>query len=378
MPKKQPVCPRCGSTEKATNRACLPCKNKKDKERKRRKRARTDWTEHVPDVPAEPAPPGYHIQRVSQLTDGDGNTRLTWRISEPDKDAAIQAMRAAFEDLAESVTPAAPIVPPEQNLEDLLAVYPWGDPHIGMLSWKDETGHDFDLKIAERLMALGVDDLVSKVPPARYAVLLNLGDYFHADNPSNRTPRSGNQLDVDGRYGKVLRVGVNIMCRAIERMLQKHEIIEVRNNGGNHDPVVVFALSMILEQRYRDEPRVKIDTSLKKHWYRSHGEVLIGSTHGDTKRSAADLHGIMSVDVERELWAKSSYRRWYLGHVHNETVKEHYGTVVETFRTLAPGDAWHVGYGYRAGRDMRCDIWDRRMGYGGRIVSNPIAIERAA
>jgi hypothetical protein len=34
-------------------------------------------------------------------------------------------------------------------------------------------------------------------------VILNLGDFFHADNELNRTQVSGNALDVDTRYAKV-------------------------------------------------------------------------------------------------------------------------------------------------------------------------------
>ena len=41
------------------------------------------------------------------------------------------------------------------------------------------------------------------------------------------------------------------------------------------------------------------------------------------------------------------------GHIHHlSRDKECAGCVVETFRTLAPKDAWHAGQGYRAGRDM--------------------------
>jgi hypothetical protein len=43
-------------------------------------------------------------------------------------------------------------------------------------------------------------------------------------------------------------------------------------------------------------------------------------------------------------------------------VKEFPGVVVESFRTLAPKDAWHHGSGYRAGRDMRLDIYHREHG----------------
>jgi hypothetical protein len=35
---------------------------------------------------------------------------------------------------------------------------------------------------------------------------------------------------------------------------------------------------------------------------------------------------------------------------------------VESFRTLAPADAWSAGMGYRAGRDMFCIVHHRQYG----------------
>jgi hypothetical protein len=61
-------------------------------------------------------------------------------------------------------------------------------------------------------------------------------------------------------------------------------------------------------------------------------------------------------------WAETLYRYWITGHIHHDTVKELRGCVVESFRTLAPGDAWHHSKGYRSGRDMRVLVFDRERG----------------
>jgi hypothetical protein len=61
-------------------------------------------------------------------------------------------------------------------------------------------------------------------------------------------------------------------------------------------------------------------------------------------------------------WGETLYRTWYTGHIHHETVKEFTGCTVESFRTLAPKDAYHAAHGYRAGQDIRVHIWHREWG----------------
>ena len=73
-------------------------------------------------------------------------------------------------------------------------------------------------------------------------------------------------------------------------------------------------------------------------------------THGDTIKEQ-NLIGVMAAD-RAEQWGLTKHRYWYVGHVHHVNKKEYPGGVVEYFRTLAAGDAWHHGQGYRSGRDM--------------------------
>jgi hypothetical protein len=62
-------------------------------------------------------------------------------------------------------------------------------------------------------------------------------------------------------------------------------------------------------------------------------------------------------------WGLTTERHWYCGHIHHKDHdKEHPGVTIETFRTLAPKDAWHAGQGYRSGRDMHCIVHHREFG----------------
>lgn len=350
-------CPRCGSTDRVSNGAgrtrCAECN-------RRRKRAQTDASLH-----AVGAPEGYRLKGVSTLTNIEG--RPTWVKTTEDP----RALRDAFEDVLTDL-PRAPLIdPPETVDQDLMNVIPLGDPHLGMLSWAPETGEDFDLDIATDNLLAGADWLMGRIPLASVCLLINCGDFFHSDNMDARTARSGHQLDVDGRWPKILRAGVALMCQIIERALETHPFVIVRNEIGNHDDHSAIMLSIALGMRYADNPRVHIEQSPSKYWYHRFGRCLIGTTHGNGVK-LADLGEIMAFD-RAEDWGETLFRHWYVGHVHHESVKERRGVVVETFRTLAARDAWHHAAGYRSGRDMRCDTWHREFGLEARHI---VGIER--
>lgn len=302
-----------------------------------------DMTHEVPD--------GYFVKGVSTYYDENGTVKGQWVKTSADQDRLEEILKDFALHLAEDVKGLAPITPPPKtDRADLLCVYPMGDPHFGMYVWWQDTGDDFDLDIAERLTCRAIDRLIESAPDADTALLLNLGDMFHADNQKNITS-SGHQLDVDGRWAKVQQVGLRSMIYCIKKLLQKHQKLVFRINKGNHDNHSSYALALMIDAYFHNEPRVEVDLSPAISWYYRFGKVLIGSTHGDTIKGR-DLVGIMAADRPED-WGLSRHRYWFVGHVHHQDSKEYPGGIVEYFRTLAAKDAWHAGQGYRAGRDMR-------------------------
>lgn len=317
-------------------------------------------------------PEGYHVKGVSSYYGKDGELRGQWVKTKSDEEAKLIGLLRAIETIAEPFRGLAkPVKAPTRARPDILNVIPIGDPHVGMFSWAQETGNDFDLTIAERNLVAAADRLVDLAQPADECLIIDLGDFYHADNNLNRTLRSGHALDVDTRWAKVLSVGIRIMRRIIDRALTKHGKVTVIIEIGNHDDHGAVVLALCLAQYYEREPRVVIDTSPAKfHWYRF-GDNLIGVTHGDTVKFK-DLPGIMATDRAKD-WGETRHRFWYCGHVHHESVKEFHGCTVETFRTLAPADAWHRAAGYRSDRDMRLDVLHKKFG---RIQRHIVGIDQ--
>jgi len=328
-----------------------------------------DMTETVPD--------GFAVAGVSTLyrkgLDKDGaptkNEVLQWVKSKQDAEKllelAVEAIKEAFGDSTMKVPEIAMPSPANNknkllfNPDDLLIAYPMGDPHIGMYAWAEEAGHDFDVKIASRNLIAAMDRLVSASPEAKQAVIVNVGDFFHADTVANTSTR-GTRMDVDTRWGNVLHVGVRAMRACIELALAKHEQVHVINEIGNHDEQTAQVLTLALSMAYEQNPRVTFDTSPGRFHYYRFGNVLLGVTHGDTVKPER-LGEIMAADRQKE-WGDTEFRYWYTGHIHTRKSYELRGCVVESFRSLAPKDAWTASMGYRSGRDMYSVTLHRKYG----------------
>jgi hypothetical protein len=283
---------------------------------------------------------------TSTLYDKDGNTVLQWVKEKPNKESiSIDAIRAAFEDYR------APLVKSTVTADsDLLTVYNIADHHLGLYAWAAETGSDYDLAIGERILIDAMSELVDRSPPSGTAIVLNLGDFLHADNAQNRTEKSGNSLDVDTRYAKVLKVGVQVLITCVEKALARHSRVIVRCLPGNHDPHTALSLSIALSCFFASNPRVTVDLDPSKFFFHQHGKVMIAATHGDMVK-LAKFPGVMAA-YKPAMWGATVHRYGYTGHIHNQRSVEENGASCEAFRTLAAKDAWHHGSGYSSGRSM--------------------------
>ncbi len=315
----------------------------------------------------KPVPDGYHVKGTSTLYDEDGKPRMQWVKSSIDHERQREIMLEAVESAAKEVRPYPPIAPPKhQAMQDLMTVYPMGDPHFGMYSWASETGDDFDLDIASHDLYAAVDYLVDRSPPSERGVLINLGDFFHAENMEGMTTRSGHVLDMDTRFAHMIDIGVTTLRRCMDRMLEKHQHVEMINAPGNHDETVALFMSVLFRNLYEQDPRVTVHDSPSMRHYIRHGKTIIGVVHGHQTKDN-DLIGIMAAERPKD-WGDTVHRYFYRGHHHQDKVQEFNGGKVEQFRTLAAKDAYAAGHGYLSGRDMKCIVHHAEFGEQSRFT----------
>ena len=339
-----------------------------------RQNAKKSWAPHLdPDN----VPPGYAPKGASVLTDAEGNVRLVWRKTTKDVDPFELAQQVAAGLESGGLTALPEIPAPKDEDDDLLCVYPLGDPHIGLYTWAAECGESFDLEIAEKQYLAAAACLLPRAPKGTDALVIDLGDFFHADDPQYRTSSGRNTVDVDTRYERVVMTGIRIQRTLIDAMLAQHRKVYFWALRGNHDDRSTLTLREALRGIYANNPRVIVDATPGKFHYYEFGANLLAATHGDgiKGKRGRTLTDVMITD-QRRAFGRTDHAKWYVGHVHHSSVEEIGPILVETFRTLAPKDAWHTATGYRSGRDTRLDIWHREFGFRGSKVADIAEIQQ--
>ena len=320
-----------------------------------------------PERTGEPfaIPPGHIVKGASALLDADNRVIQQWiktREGLEPRDAA-EILKTAFADYSRPALPA-PISPTE--FEDALTLYPISDLHMGLYSWASETDKNWDLKTSEEVFGAAIKKLVAMSIPTNRAVILGGGDALHADNKMNRTLQSGNALDVDGRYDKVLLSTCFLFVYFVDLALQQHEFVDVRVLKGNHDEHSSVAISYFLLAHYRNESRVKVDISASLFWFYLFGTTFLSATHGHAAK-LSKMPMIMAVD-RPDYWAASKHRFSHGFHVHHaeKNMDDIMGVITEAHQAPCPRGAWDHGEGFRSGNSMCSIIYDRENGETGR------------
>lgn len=323
--------------------------------------------------------PGYRMGKVT-IQRGPNGVERVWERQSPNQEDVAASLRMLAEELASEYAfqGKSPIGPKPTLLNSsILTVYKFGDPHFGMESSVEAGGDNFDLDDADNLTRQAIDRMAAVTPPSTVCILEVIGDTMHANDSSGLTPGHKNPLDVDRRgFSYALMRCARALVYAIRRLLEKHETVKVWFLEGNHDPDSSAAVALMLALHFDNNPRVQIDTSRAVFRYYRFGKVLLGAHHGDRVKMDA-LPLLMAVDCPED-WGLSVYRYITTGHIHHDVVKEVQGVRVESLRTLAPKDPYHMGKGYRALRDTRAVVYHENYGECERHTVAAAMLEDAA
>lgn len=315
------------------------------------------------------------ITKLSTLYDQQGRVTQQWVAEKPED----VARKAAWQDWAAAMAAELPRIEPTegpaQTSAHLLAEYPIGDHHTGLLAWAREVGAAYDMTISERLLCSAAGHLIDVTPPCDQALITVLGDFFHYDGYEAVTPQSGHRVDADSRPHKMVEVGIRTLRRVIDLARARHKHVHIIVEVGNHDIHSAAWLMLCLAAIYENEPRVTVDTTPGRFHYFEFGKCLIGTHHGDgVKMDKLPL--IMAAD-RPEAWGRTKHRYIRTGHIHHFKAQDFAGATVESFRVLPPTDAWAQSKGYRAVRDMKAIILHREYGEVARHTANPAMFEGA-
>ncbi|WP_421366869.1 oxidoreductase [Agrobacterium tumefaciens] len=314
-------------------------------------------------------PTGHVVKGVSALVDADGRVIQQWQKTAVDAEGQLAALRALVDGLKEDL-PRITIMPAPQHVEeDLLNQFVVTDSHFGMLAHREETGADYDLRLAEQLLLDWFAAAVAGAPQAHTAVLAQLGDLLHHDALESVTPAHKHVLDADSRLHKVVRVVIRTLRRVVDMLLQKHKHVHVVMASGNHDPASSVWVRELLATIYENEPRVSVDTSPMLYYAYKWGDTALFYHHGH-KRGVAQVDATLA-GMFREMFGASKYAFAHVGHLHSDEGRKSALMYVERHETLAAPDAYAAGGGWMSGRSAKVITYSRRYGEVARATLRP-------
>lgn len=292
----------------------------------------------------------FKVARRSQYYDAEGNPANKWIITTPDREAQAEAMEAAIKALAQDIPNYEPTATPEKHDNDdkLCNLYTLTDAHIGALAWHKEGGEDWDLRIQEDTLVGCFRMMIEKSPKAEKCVINQCGDWLHFDGLDAVTPTSGNLLDADGRFGKVVETSIRILRRVVKIALANHRKVVLVCAEGNHDLASSVWLRKLFVALYEDEPRLEVIDSELPYYVHKHGKTMLAFHHGHLAKNA-NLPLLFASEFS-DIWGKTKKRYCHTGHRHHLETKEHSGMTVTQHPTLAARDAHASRHGYSSDR----------------------------
>lgn len=305
----------------------------------------------------------------------DGEIQQVWARAETDREEMASIAREMADHISSGIKPFSRFKPPRRDLlKTRMAAYVIADLHVGMYAWAEETGADYDCRIASELLIHSMRALLARTPDTETAIIAQLGDFLHMTDETNETPRGRNRLDVDTRWKRVVRIAEDLYIEVINEALQKHNKVDVYNIRGNHDMYTAYMLGRTLQRAYENNPRVTIHNDEVDYMFHRFGSSLIGLAHGHLAKPK-EL-GDKMMEHCRDQVGSSRHCYWWSGHIHHETVERFGWYSHESFTTLAANDAHHAAK-YTSNRTMDAIIIDEKYGIRDRSTVTVDEIEDA-
>lgn len=321
-------------------------------------------------------PDGFFLRGTSTLYNKSGEVAMQWVKNQIDHDRQREIFEAASAAFCETIPRVRPRAAPPHGNADLLNCFVITDFHLGMLSHAEETGADWDIKIAENTIIRWFEQAIAQSPDAETAVFAQLSDFLHADSIEALTPASKHVLDVDTRFHKVVRTAIRILRTVIDMLLVKHKQVHIIMADANHDPVSQIWMREWFSALYEDEPRITVDRSPSPYNAYEFGKTALFFHHGH-KRKVTNVAEVFAAQF-REMFGRTKYAYAHTGHLHSIDVKENNLMVVEQHRTLAAPDAYAARGGWLSGRDAQVITYHKEFGEVSRVRINSNMLMPAA
>jgi len=247
--------------------------------------------------------------------------------------------------------------------------YTLTDYHLGMVSWANETGDEWNTTIAEDTLVSWFSKAIELSPNSEQAIFANIGDFLHFDGILPVTPMSKHVLDTDVRFGQLVRIAIRVMRRVINMLLEKYPKVHILHAEGNHDISSSIWLREMFKVFYEDEPRVTVEDNPDPYYNFVWGKTCLFYHHSHLK-GMKQLDTVFASKFKKE-FGNSVHVYAHMGHLHHDRIMETNLMVLEQHRTLSAKDAYSARGGYNSGRDAKVITYHKDFGEVGRQTINP-------
>lgn len=303
----------------------------------------------------------------------DGVAKLQWVKTKLDDDLKAQIIREAFDAMADDLPRLKPIQTPLTTHDQLCNLYTFTDCHVGMLANIKESGANWDLKIAEKLLTDIFEQMILSTPQAKVGFINQLGDFLHSDGMMPVTPTSGHILDQDGRFSKIVSTALRVLRKIVDLALMRHEKVIVLMAEGNHDMASSIWLRVMFKALYENEPRVEVIDSDLPYYYYQHGQTMLAFHHGHMSKN--DSLPLLFAAQFPKVWGETTKRYCHTGHRHHVEEKEHSGMKIIQHATLSARDAYASRGGWLSEREASAITYHTKFGQVARNTVTPEMLE---
>jgi predicted phosphodiesterase len=260
---------------------------------------------------------------------------IQFRMEKPSID--LMQVSSEIKEALRGIPEAQPSEPRPWFVEDKLTLYPLPDIHAGMRY------RGWGLPQAVERLNNVFDHLIGSSFPTHTALIIILGDMLHHNDRTNKT-QSGHVLDVDCTPEEAAAAMIASIARGIEVALLKHEEVVVAVLRGNHDRDSYLIVLYSLIERYRKEPRVKINKDDSEFLIFPWEDILIFAHHGDKAKPERLI--MWAANEHRELWGKAKHCFLFTGHMHHMKAADINGVQWEQLRAVTPKDDYAISNSY--------------------------------
>lgn len=255
---------------------------------------------------------------------------------------------------------------PKKSKDGRLLEISLPDLHLGKLAWTEESGEDYDCKIAVTRFKNAIKDLLIDVDLSRIErIHFPLGnDFIHIDT-EELTTTAGTHVDSDSRFPKIIGIAKALLIETVDE-LKSIAPIDITIVRGNHDYTTMFMLGEVLEAWYHNDNVVRVYNGPKSRKYYQYGKCGFQYTHGDCEKH--DELGLLFAVEEKKMWCETDHRFCKLGHTHKNKKTKYLdkdtliGFQIEVLPSLSGTDEWHYKKGYVGAKQAKAFLYDKIKG----------------